>query len=231
MPVSWKAALEFRFDKSLGTEFGGPFNGQVFRQAIFNELTKNIDFAGIVETGTFRGITTAYMAEHSPARIFSVEFEPRFFHYAKRYLRWHKNVRVANADSRAFLDGLIKDSAVPKSRVFFYLDAHWNEDLPLYEEVKLIRENWKDVVIMIDDFEVPDDPDYKFDDYGDGKKLCLDYLGADLVASWAVYFPKGRAADDTGIKRGCVVLASPGLRSEIDGIRSLRPYDVSSVVG
>lgn len=224
-PVSWKAALEFRFDKSLGTEFGGPFNGQAFRQEIFNDLTKKLKFEGIVETGTFRGITTAYMAEHSTAKIFSVESEPRFFHYAKLNLRRYKNVTVKNADSRAFLEGLITDASVPKRRVFFYLDAHWNEDLPLYEEVKLIDKNWNEVVIMIDDFEVPDDSDYKFDDYGNGKKLCLDYLGAELLANWTVYFPKGRGADDTGIKRGCVVLASKSLRSEVDGITSLRSYE------
>lgn len=228
MPVSWKAALEFRFDKTLGNEFAGPFNGQTFRQSIFKDLTRSLNFAGIVETGTFRGITTAYMAENSEAKIFSVEFEPRFYHYAKWNLRKHKKVTVRNDDSRKFLEGLIRDTSVPKSNVFFYLDAHWNDDLPLYEEVKLIAENWTDVVIMIDDFEVPDDPEYKFDDYGDGKQLNLDYIGSELLANWAVYFPKGRGSEDTGIKRGCVVLASPGLEQKVDGVPSLRPYSAEA---
>ena len=228
MPVSWKAALEYRFDKSLGTEFGGPFNGQKFRQQIFRHLKREAGFKAIVETGTFRGVTTAFMAENAEVPIFTVESERRFFHYAKRYLSRFKNVRVLHADSREFLEGLIKDGSVPKCDVFFYLDAHWNEDLPLFEEVKLIGASWEDVVIMIDDFEVPDDGDYKFDDYGSGKKLSLDYLGDELLSNWAVYFPSGSGADDSGIKRGCVVLASKSLRSKVDSITSLRSYGRSA---
>jgi hypothetical protein len=227
MPVSWKAALEYHFDRSLGSEFGGPFNGQEFRQQIFKDLDCQMGFKGIVETGTFRGVTTAFMAGNSDAPIFSVETEPRFFHYAKWNLRKHRDVKVANDDSRAFVESLIGDETVPKNRVFFYFDAHWNEDLPLFEEVKLIGDNWRDVVIMIDDFEVPDDPDYKFDDYGEGKRLCLEYLGRELLSHWAVYFPAGRGADDTGIKRGCVVLATKNLRLEMDQIASLRPYETT----
>lgn len=228
MPVSWKAALEYRFDKSLGTEFGGPFNGQKFRQQIFNDLNREAAFKAIVETGTFRGVTTAFMAENTSIPIYTVESEPRFYHYATRNLNRYKNVRVFNEDSRDYVEGLIKDGSVPKSDVFFYLDAHWNEDLPLFEEVKLIGDNWKDVVIMIDDFEVADDSDYKFDDYGSGKKLSLDYLGEELLSNWAIYFPAGRGVDDTGIKRGCVVLASKSLQSKVDGITSLRSYGRSA---
>ena len=224
MPVSWKAALEYRFDKSLGTEFGGPFNGQKFRQQIFNDLNREVGFKAIIETGTFRGVTTAFMAENAAIPIYTVESEPRFFHYATRNLNRFKNVRVFNSDSRDFLEGLIKDESVPKNNVFFYLDAHWNEDLPLFEEVKLIGDNWNDVVIMIDDFEVPEDPDYKFDDYGSGKKLSLDYLGDPLLTNWGVYFPSGRGADDSGIRRGCVVLGSKSLQSKLDHITSLRAY-------
>ena len=228
MPVSWKAALEYGFDRSLGTEFGGPFNGQKFRQQIFKDLNREAVFKAIVETGTFRGVTTAFMAENASIPIYSVESEPRFFHYATWNLNRFKNVRVFNADSREFLAVLVKDDSVPKSDVFVYLDAHWNEDLPLFEEVKLIGENWDDVVIMIDDFEVPDDGDYKFDDYGSGKKLSLDYLGDELLSNWAVFFPSGRGADDSGIKRGCVVLASKSLQSKVDGIPSLRSYGRSA---
>lgn len=225
IPTSWKARLEYHFDNSLGKEFSGPFNGQKFRQQIFNDLWKTFHFTGIVETGTFRGVTTDFMAQNSDTRIFSVESEPRFFHYAKLRLRGHKGVRITNSDSRVFLENLITDDSVPKSQCFFYLDAHWNTDLPLFEEVKLIGDNWHDTVIMIDDFEVPDDADYKFDDYGDGKKLGLDYLGGEVLSKWSVYFPSGRGADDTGIKRGCVVLASPALRGQVDKIRSLRSYN------
>lgn len=228
MPVSWKAALEYYFDRSLGNEFGGPFNGQKFRQQIFSELMDAVHFEAIVETGTFRGVTTSFMATKASAPIFTVESEARFYHFARLNLKRHRNVHVSLADSRAFLNGLIANPKVPKEKVFFYLDAHWNEDLPLHEEVQLIGDNWRDVVIMIDDFQVPDDRDYRFDDYGEGKKLSLDYLGSELLSKWVVYFPAGRGSEDTGIKRGCVVLVASDLQSKINGVPSLRSHNHSA---
>jgi hypothetical protein len=50
--------------------------------------------------------------------------------------------------------------------VFFYLDAHRYEDLPLRDEIRIVTRHWSEVAIMVDDFEVPNDSDYRFDDYG-----------------------------------------------------------------
>jgi hypothetical protein len=47
------------------------------------------------------------------------------------------------------------------SPLFFYLDAHWNEDLPLAEEIDLIFSRSPCAVVMIDDFEVPGDPGFR----------------------------------------------------------------------
>jgi hypothetical protein len=55
--------------------------------------------------------------------------------------------------------------------ILFYLDAHWNDDLPLEEELELIFSVHPHAVVMIDDFQVPDDPGYQFDEYGPGKAL------------------------------------------------------------
>ncbi len=41
--------------RSLKNTWGGPFNGQIFRQQIYLELIRKIGFSAIVETGTFRG--------------------------------------------------------------------------------------------------------------------------------------------------------------------------------
>ena len=42
------------------------------------------------------------------------------------------------------------------------------------EEVELAIANFSKAVLMIDDFNVPDDPGYRFDDYGPGKRLDID---------------------------------------------------------
>ena len=59
--------------------------------------------------------------------------------------------------------------------LFFYLDAHWNEDLPLAEELDTIFCRSSNPVVMIEDFQVPDDPDYGYDDYGPRKSLNPEY--------------------------------------------------------
>ena len=71
----------------------------------------------------------------------------------------------------------------------FYLDAHWEDRLPLREEAELAVGSFSKAVLMIDDFEVPGDPSYAFDDYGPGKRLCLDYLLSANLPPVSIYFP------------------------------------------
>ena len=46
------------------------------------------------------------------------------------------------------------------------------------DEAELAVSNFSKAVLMIDDFNVPDDPGYGFDDYGPGKRLDINYLRA-----------------------------------------------------
>ena len=227
MPVSWKARIEFLFDKSLGKEFGGPFNGQEFRQGIFKDLVSTYSFRAIVETGSFRGVTTEFMATESGLPVYTVEAESRFFHYAKLALRKNKKVKVILGDSRQFIVDLSKNKSFPKDSVFFYLDAHWHDDLPLFREIELVGANWTNTIIMIDDFEVPDDTGYNFDDYGGGKRLNLDYIFPLLENKWVVFFPSAKSDLETSIKRGCVVLVSKDLEDTIKQVTTLRIYNFS----
>ncbi|MEO7673976.1 MAG: hypothetical protein ABIU09_07850, partial [Pyrinomonadaceae bacterium] len=107
-----------------------------------------------------------------------------------------------------------------------YLDAHWNADLPLFDEIALIGDNWSDSVVMIDDFEVPGDPGYSFDDYGGDAKLSLEYIQPLLKDKWSVFFPRAESKDETGFKRGCVVLVAKNLEGAHCKLESLRPYPI-----
>lgn len=111
-------------------------------------------------------------------------------------------------DSRELLRRLARDVTVPKDRVFFYLDAHWGDDLPLREELAIIGKAWSKPVLLIDDFEVPGDPGYGFDDYGPGKTLTMSYLACDELQGYACLVPALRSDDETGACRGCVVLVA-----------------------
>src|SRR5262249_27160002 len=115
---------------------GGPFNGQKARQDLFRHLLQACRPAVIIETGTYLGSSTDFMAECSGLPVYSVEADPRNYGFAKMRLRKHDNVKLSLGDSRRFITKFIeaKTSEYAGHPLLFYLDAHWGDDLPLFEE-------------------------------------------------------------------------------------------------
>jgi hypothetical protein len=138
----------------------------------------------------------------------TVEADRRFYSFSARRLAYDPAVEISYGDSRSFLRNLARQPAA--GLVFFYLDAHWEADLPLREELEIIREGGQSAVVMIDDFKVPGDPGYSYDDYGPGGALVEDYLPE--MPGWALQYPSAPSSEETGAKRGCCVLTSPTLR-------------------
>ena len=217
--------IEYLRHRDRKQSWGGPFNNQVQRQQIFLDLIHGIPFAAIVETGTFRGTTTAYLQESSGLPIYTVEIQPRKYGFAlARFLR-NSKVHLHQGDSRAFLRGLAAQGLDVQAPPFFYLDAHWTEDLPLREEIDIVFGDWPRAVVMIDDFRVPGDDGYGYDDYGEGKVLesaYLDTLGRDDLKR---YFPRASSAEETGRRRGCIVLVKDdGIAERIAEMPALRRF-------
>lgn len=197
--------LEYYLKPSLKESWGGPMNGQAFRRKIYEEVMERLPITAIVETGTFRGTTTEYFAA-SDLPVHSAEASPRFHAYSRLRLRQvGSNIHLYQGDSRAVLRSLVDNASVPKDYVFFYLDAHWEEDLPLREEVEIVFANWRHAVIMVDDFEVPGST-YDFDNYGNGKVLNMAYLAPLQDLGLRAFFPAAPADEETGARRGSVVL-------------------------
>ena len=215
---TWLGAVDCLFQRQAVTGFGGPLNGSASRLQTFEELRRRCAFDAIVETGTYRGESTIYFAA-TGCPVYSSEVNPRYLGYARMRLRSRSNVHILLGDSRQFLRRLIEDPRVPKDKVFFYLDAHWHDDLPLREEVELIFRNWKRPVVMVDDFQVPGDEGYQFDDYGEGKRLSLDYLDPVAHLAFAAFFPTLPSSEESGYKRGWTVLA--GDPFSIDQLRQI----------
>ncbi len=213
-----------RFTTYLNTPFAGPFNGQHVRQAIFLQLIQLVAPKVIFETGTYRGTTTEFIAQATSAHIFSCELEANFFRFATERFRKVPNITVVNLDSRSFLRRYVPPFTRNNTPCLFYLDAHWDkDDLPLLEELRIVLEHAPQAVIMIDDFEVWDDPGYDFDDYGPGARLSLQYL-APLAPFAPRYFFPINSANESGVRRGSVVLTiDPALADGIARIPELRP--------
>lgn len=202
----------------------GPFNGQRMRRSIFLELVERTRPARIFETGTLRGVTTRFMAESAPAaHVFSCEISVNHLEYARAQLARHPNVTLVHLDSRRFLEAYLPPFAASDAVSFFYLDAHWNsEDLPLLEELKLVLTHVRHPLIMIDDFQVPDDPGYAWDDYGPGRSLTLDYLRR-LERPLHAFFPINSMLE-SGARRGSILLTvSEPLRDALRPVPLLRP--------
>lgn len=219
--------LEYLLKPALRQSWGGAFNGQERRQELFRELLHALRPAAIVETGAHKGTTTRFLAEESGLPVFTVECDPRHHGFAALLLRRHaKQVELHLDDTRDFLRRLRRDQRLSQQQVLFYLDAHWI-DVPLREELELIFTHWETAVAMVDDFEVPG-TEYGFNDYGDGVALTMRYLAPLSGLGLQGFYPSARPDEETGARRGCVVLCRdrtiagrlgrlPGLRRAGEG--------------
>jgi hypothetical protein len=223
------AFLDGCLQPDLHDSLGGPLNGQVERQKMFRELAVAIAPGAVVETGTFRGETAGFFARQLGVPVYTVETDVRSHYYARRRLRSLEKVHLFLGDSRAFLKQLARDARFPKKKILFYLDAHWARDLPLREEISIIASAWTESVIVADDFQVPDDAGYGFDDYGEGRRLCLEYLQGSSPFALPIFWPSAPSCVETGQQRGCVVLATNDAAAEtLVIVKSLRRQRDSS---
>jgi hypothetical protein len=163
--------------------------------------------------------------------VFTIEADPENYGFARARF-WHKKltgtVKLLRGDSRSALRELFSRDlrSLENYPLLFYLDAHWGDDLPLAEEIDIIYDRCSSAIVMIDDFQVPFDAGYRYDDYGPGKALTFDYIKC-VVSSHHLhaYYPSTPSTAEGGRCRGCVVLAkgSPH-RSALASISLLRRY-------
>ena len=190
------------------SSWGGPMNGQAGRRRMIACLVGQFEPTVVFETGTFRGGSSSFLADVSGATVHTVEHEERFFKFARWRHRGRSDVAVYLGDSRRFLGEMAR--RFPTEEPLVYLDAHWDADLPLASELEIIARAWERCVVVIDDFAVPGDDGYAFDDYGPGARLDEGILPPS-VADWRRLYPTLASKDETGAIRGCLVLASPSV--------------------
>lgn len=210
LPAKLAAMLDFTLRPRVAHGFDGPLNGQERRRELFEDLLRRHPFRLIVETGTFRGTTTRYFAEHAP-RVITVEVVPRLYEFARLSLRNLPNVELVCGDSRHALGRLAKDTRLTSAATIFYLDAHATDDLPLADELRIIADAWSEALVMVDDFAVPGDTGYGFDDYGPTRRLTEALLPCEHMPGWEIFYPKAESSQETGARRGTLVAASPAL--------------------
>ena len=201
-------------------------NSQAFRTEIVRRLIADCKIARIVETGTFLGTTTEFFAQFG-VPVVTAEINPDFARRSNERLSKWKNVELRAYDSVRVLQELTRESIDRSVPTLFYLDAHWEGRLPLRDEAELAVTHFAKAILLIDDFAVPDDPGYGFDDYGPDKQLTLEYLLQGNLPHLALYFPSAPSHQETGARRGCIVVtANAELAVILDGIPLLRRWNV-----
>lgn len=202
-------------------------NSQSGRLAITQQIISQCRIGRIIETGTYLGTTTEFFAGFG-LPVFTVETNPEFASQARERLKQYQNVVFEHGDSVQALRSLSPTDDDRKTPTLFYLDAHWEKHLPLREEAEVAIAKFPESVLMIDDFAVPDDLDYGFDNYGVGRAINLAYMSAAKLPPTTVYFPTMPSHQETGARRGCVVMTtSAALTVILDSIPLLRRWRYS----
>jgi hypothetical protein len=203
--------------------WGFAMNGQTSRLEATRQIIHGLGIEQIVETGTFRGTTTDWFAQFA-VPVETVESHPRYYAFSKMRLRQRANVKIFFDSSVPFLRNRVGRTGQEETTQLFYLDAHWEHYLPLREELELIFRHYRNAVVLIDDFNVDDDPGYGFDSYGPDKALNCELLKRCDVPPLFIFYPSTPADQETGMRRGWTVITTNAeMARKLETIVLLRP--------
>lgn len=137
--------------------------GCVEHQKFIADTLKRFNIKLAVETGTLHGWTAAFLSDYVE-HVYTIEIRDDPLEKAKRLLADRTNINIYYGNSVDILEQILP--TFPKNeKVFFYLDAHWLEYWPLFDELKTIGKFiGNQAVIIIDDFKVPEKL-YAYDSY------------------------------------------------------------------
>ncbi len=151
------------YDKAFHTKntYSCPFNGAIEMATFFEYIQDVYQINTVVETGTFKANTTQFFGELFDT-VHTIEVTKDFYDESQEKLARFDNVFCHFGSSPEVLSKILP--SLKDERVVFYLDAHWYEDWPLWNELREISKTHKDnCIIVIDDFKVPGRADIPYD--------------------------------------------------------------------
>lgn len=204
-----------------------PMNGQRNRlrtSVLLSELFKP-DYA--IESGSYLGTTTQYLSVLALRKTYSIEINKDFSTVAKSRLRddiTRDRVQIIDGNSAIQLPIILKGIDPMTSSVLAYLDAHWLEHIPLFEEIQSLLDWGGEFIAIIDDFYIPGDLGYGFDQY---EKHRVDISHIPESEKISVWIPSENSAFESGARRGTGYVISAHLKKRVEENSSnlnLKPY-------
>jgi len=191
---------------SLRNDLRG-FNRQILRTALIVSLSERLKPTAFVETGTFYGETAIAAQDLLAVPVYTVEVSlVNFLIAASIRLRTgrFKGIHQYRGNSPEVLRKLASDNRLG-ARPFFYLDAHWENYLPLADELDVIFRCFPWAVAVVDDFQVPAWPEFGFDRY-QGIPIGVDIVKPVLKPQARLFLPDHDPAAESGYRRGTLLL-------------------------
>jgi hypothetical protein len=127
----------------------------------FIAFKKKYKIKTAIETGTYHGDTTSWLAENFDI-VYTVEYDKRYLDVAQDQISKYTNIRSYLGSSTDYLGKFLDESK--DNSVIVFLDAHWYAN-PVLQELDRIRESGTKPVLAIHDFKVPERPDLGYDEY------------------------------------------------------------------
>jgi hypothetical protein len=179
-----------------------PFNGQAQRWKTISALARVFNGTNVIETGTFMGSSSPYLASLVSGKTFTIEIDSQSARLAqKRFTKNHSHldINLILGDSAIEISKVLSGLDPSSSRIIAYLDAHWLDAIPTSEELLALCKWGGPWLAIIDDFHVETDSGYGFDKYENT------IIGKDLVPKdyeLRTYVPSQNSIFETGRKKG-----------------------------
>lgn len=186
-----------------------PFNGQALRLQKIVELATELRPTVVIETGTYIGSSTPYLASFASNRTYTIEIDSSSAAKAnERFRAHHLNSRIELIldDSAVAMQRLLSGLDSQSEIILAYLDAHWLDAIPTKTELQALCDWGGRWIAVIDDFQVPHDPGYSYDEY---ENTVIGISEVPKNRNLRVWVPNISSNNETGAKRGTGYVFSP----------------------
>lgn len=138
-----------------------PFNNDSFVAEEFLKLKEKFAIKKVIECGSCVGGTTKWLSKNFE-KVTTIEINPDFLKFC--FIRTKDCVNISHllSNTTDVLPSILSNSG---NDTLLFLDDHWNEYMPLHDELKIIKQSGLKPVIVVHDCKVPNEPELGFDSY------------------------------------------------------------------